>query len=230
MNQGRTKRSKRRPFTEAAEALVIVDMVESVKIADDYGWPAVGRPRMQMLRESVDDVCSQHGLSFRKFTGDGYLMAFAHNDHDLAVVHAVQAIIGIAHDIQGKNQQLEGEEKKQRLLHLRFAINFGDVDIINTKEEKDREGLAVSFVFRMEGKGKEFSEKKQEESFPTHDYAIVGPRAEIILRKRAFSGQLEFLGKHELKGFVGSHDLFLLSGLSTLDPDSLFSKKIKKPI
>jgi class 3 adenylate cyclase len=204
-----------------SEALVIVDMVDSVRDADLFGWAAVGRPRTRILRESVDRVCPRYGLSFRKFTGDGYLMAFADPDHTLAVVHAVQAMVSLAQDIEKKNQQNKQEQRKQLIIKLRFAINFGEVDVIDTEKERDREGLAVSFVFRMEGKGKDFSDGQREGNSPTNNYAIVSERVQIILEEKKPSCELTFLGLYGLKGFIGSHKLFRLSDLSQRDPEEL---------
>src|SRR5262245_43951751 len=125
------------------EAIVVVDLVESTARTNLFGWYAVGRGLMRELRALIAQAGAARGLRCLKSTGDGYLLAYGDPQAaDVAAVHAVEAAFALLDVTAARNQHVAEE----RALHLRLAVHFGEVDIV----ENDREGPHVSYAFRLE--------------------------------------------------------------------------------
>jgi class 3 adenylate cyclase len=204
-----------------AEAIVIVDLVESTRVITRHGWASVGRPLLRALRECITRVGSEHGMCCRKFTGDGYMLTFRSTGTALAdaVVQAVQAVIRICREIKVRNERQQFIEHHIR---LRFALHYGEVYPV----DNDREGPEVSYTFRLERVDRAYladAEKSlrrlmSPESFPIEDYMILSQDAfEEIRQTPEASYPWEQIGWLFLKGFSQAHQLFLLQNLSEID-------------
>lgn len=199
-----------------SEALVVVDLVDSTKTTTRHGWHAVGKYVIRDLRTCINYIREQHGLQCRKFTGDGYLLAFRHNgDAAYAVIHAIQAIVAITRAIEAINERQTAHERRIR---LRFALHYGEVDAI----EGDREGPEVSFTFRIEGiDAKAFDQALTPSrilpgDFPLYDYALVSQTVINILQAKHVLPCWEFVSVFPLKGFQDYYALYLIRNLSQL--------------
>ncbi len=201
-----------------SEAIVVVDLVDSTKTTTRHGWYAVGRHVVQDLRACIIEVGERYGLSCRKFTGDGYMLAFSSpGDAAHAVLQALHAITAIARAVN----DLNASAPQERRIRLRFALHYGEVDVV--EEARDREGPTVSYTFRLEGVDAESLKKAispmPAERFPSHDYAIVSERVFEMLRDDyavAFPWEPEPIGVLPLKGFDGYHQPYLVRNLSAL--------------
>jgi CheY-like chemotaxis protein len=195
-----------------SEAIVVVDLVDSTKKATRHGWFVV-REMIHKLRECIKKVGARYGLCCRKFTGDGYMLAFRKDgDSAQAAIKALRAVIAICREIEAMNDSLP----KERRIELRFAIHYGEVDADN--KANDREGPNVSFTFRLEGV-KVPKSKNASEDPPTHNYAIVSQTVAEILKEREvepYVSLLEPMRPRMLKGFTAKHRLFLLRNVSKI--------------
>ncbi|ETW96680.1 MAG: hypothetical protein ETSY2_46000 [Candidatus Entotheonella gemina] len=197
-----------------AEAIMVVDLVDSTKMTTRHGWHAVGKFVIQDLRTCIHDVGDQYGLRCRKFTGDGYMLAFRHDpSYELAAVQALRAAAAICRKIEMRNTA----NAEQRHIRLRFAIHYGEVDAI----EGDREGREVSFTFRLEGINQQSLENALNpmmafEKFPTHNYAVLSQVVVDILHEQQVSPIWAPIGIFPLKGFRDYYPLHLVRNLSEI--------------
>jgi class 3 adenylate cyclase len=125
------------------EAIVVIDIIDSTKMSNRFGWYAVSRGVLRDLRSLIKQVGSTRGLSCQKSTGDGYLLTFR-NPHsaEAAAVSAVEAAFELL-ILAGRRNSSVPEEQ---VLNLRFAVHIGEVDVL----PDDREGPHVSYAFRHE--------------------------------------------------------------------------------
>jgi ActR/RegA family two-component response regulator len=198
--------------TIAPEAITVVDIVESTGISSIFGWYAVGRTLIRDLRTLIMSIGKGHGLRCIKSTGDGYLLAYDDPDSrsaELSVVHAVEATFELLDQLATRNKKV----REEQAINVRLAIHFGQVDVI----EGDREGPEVSFAFRLEGVDKNAlattrNRKIEPEAFPSENYALCSQQVARIIEKRCHDSFSTFLvGNFELKGFTGSHEVYLIS-------------------
>jgi class 3 adenylate cyclase len=180
-------------FSVAPEAIVIVDIVDSTTIARRYGWENVGKVLLRDLRHLVVTTIGGYGGQCIKSTGDGYLLSFAHTGNaDTAVANALKAIKILAHAIDDRNGEVNGAHAH---LHVRYALHFGPVDIV----EGDREGLTVAFAFRLEA----WSPRNDRTARPLPDagYVAMSENAAECLSGAPVAVSWESYGKHKPKGF-----------------------------
>ena len=58
------------------EAIVVIDLVDSARTSNLFGWHAVGRGLLRDLRTLIARVGQPRGLHCMKSTGDCYLVTF----------------------------------------------------------------------------------------------------------------------------------------------------------
>src|SRR5688500_4551256 len=125
----------------ASEAIVVVDLIESTASSNLFGWYAVGRSFVRELRSLIGEVGAAHGMKCLESTGDGYLFTFADEGAaELAALRAIESCFLILDRLRKRN----GEVPEERAINVRFAVHFGEVDVV----ENDREGPHVSYTFR----------------------------------------------------------------------------------
>jgi class 3 adenylate cyclase len=123
------------PAVISAEAIVVVDVVESTLANNTFGWYAVGRSLLLDLKNTIVQIGMNHQLSCLKSTGDGYLLAYADTSAaELGCVHAVEAAFELVESLKRRNENSSIPE--ERRINVRITIHFGQVDVI----ENDREG------------------------------------------------------------------------------------------
>ncbi len=192
----------------ASEAIVVVDLVESTASSNLFGWYAVGRSLMRDLRSFIRAVGERRGLQFIKSTGDGYLFTFANADSaEISALNAIESSFELLELIDKRN----GELPEERAINLRFAVHFGEVDVI----ENDREGPHVSYAFRIEGISRGSLAMALNsippERLPLSNYVLCSEEVAGILNRRDKSWATVSLGLLKLKGFPGWREVFLVS-------------------
>lgn len=188
----------------ASEAIVVVDLVESTKAADLYGWYAVGRGLMRDLRSLIVEIGTPRGLACLKSTGDGYLFTFGNNAAaDRAVLAAVETCFLVLDRVYERNR----EKPEEHSINLRFAMHFGEVAVL----ESDREGPNVSFTFRLEAVSNESLATALHltppEQLPPQNYVLCSEAVKGILSRRSEKWNLSSVGLLKLKGFDGYHEV-----------------------
>ncbi len=193
------------------EAIVVADLVDPTKTATRHRWHTIGKDMMRSLRECIFRVGSSYGLSFQKYTGDGYLITLYNDDaNEKAVVQALQMMIDICCEINMRNDLSPTHHQ----MKLCFALHYGEVDIIGG----DREGPDVSYTFGLK-RVNSFSLKQAYnpmplDLFPTDNYVTVSEEVINIIKEYQVVNSWESIGLLPLKGFQGWHQLFMLRNLS----------------
>src|SRR5947209_15585211 len=86
------------------EAIVVVDIVDSTKTINLFGWYAVGRALLRDLRHLITEACGPRGLRCLKSTGDGYLLTFYDAQAaEMAAIHAVDAVFELMRRCHERN-------------------------------------------------------------------------------------------------------------------------------
>ena len=214
-----------------AEAIVVVDVVESTTTIDRYGWEAEGRILFQDLRHLIATVSENRGLRCRKSTGDGYLLTYGNErDADIGVIDAVNA----SFDLLGQIAEHNANVRVQQTMDVRIAVHFGQVYVVErvvevgppVVVERDREGPNVSLTFRLEGirdaDVEEAVDHMATAEFPLRNYVICSQQVKTIVERRSpntFS--FRHVGLFRLKGFENArYDVYLITrGLG--DPSTL---------
>jgi class 3 adenylate cyclase len=188
------------PWPEiASEGIVVVDLVESTATNNRFGWYSVGRGMMRDLRQIISNIGSIYGLKCVKSTGDGYLMSFRVSaSAEIAAVNAVMLAFDVMSFVRDRNSQLSEE----RAIHLRFAVHFGEVDVL----EYDREGPNVSYAFRIEKISPASLATAinaiPTEEFPSENYVLCSEQVAAILTKRSPKWRIKRIGLFKLRGFA----------------------------
>ena len=188
----------------ASEAILVLDIVDSTWTSNTFGWHAVGRRVMRDLRAIISRVASLRGMQCRKSTGDGYLLTFGDSSSaETAAIYALESAFAILAELETRNRAVP----KEHAIHLRFAVHFGEVDIV----EGDREGPNVSYTFRMEGVSRSSIEQAlnhaDPESLPSHDYVLCSEEVAGILGRRTHLWDFFSLGLFKFKGFTGHREV-----------------------
>lgn len=189
----------------ASEAIVVVDLVESTAANNLFGWYAVGRGLMRDLRAMIAKVTSSRGLRCLKSTGDGYLLTFANaSSAEEAASHAVESSFKLLELLEIRNRELPEE----RAINLRFAVHFGEVDVV----ENDREGPHVSYAFRLEGISRASLAMALNpippDQLPLRNYVLCSEEVAGILERRSGRWKTVRIGLLKLRGFPGWREVF----------------------
>jgi class 3 adenylate cyclase len=189
----------------ATEAIVVIDIVDSTKLSNRFGWYAVGRGVLRDLRSLIGQVGTTRGLSCQKSTGDGYLLTFR-NPHsaEAAAISAVEAVFELLRLAAQRNSSVPEEQ----ILNFRFAIHVGEVDVL----PNDREGPHVSYAFRHESISRaslaEAINPIPPDELPLENYVLCSEAIADILSRRSTRWNSRSIGLFKLKGFTGFHEIF----------------------
>lgn len=191
----------------ASEAIVVVDLVESTATINLFGWYAVGRGLLRELRAMITKVGSPRGLRCLKSTGDGYLLTFGNaTSAERAAAQAVQCSFDLLELVRIRNEQVPEE----RAMSLRFAVHFGEVDVV----ENDREGPHVSYAFRLEaisrGSLAMALNPIPPEQLPLGNYVLCSEEVAGILSRRSDRWKTVCIGLLRLRGFPNWREVFLV--------------------
>jgi class 3 adenylate cyclase len=189
----------------SSEAIVIIDIVDSTRTNNLFGWYAVGRGLLRDLRTLISQAGGTRGLRSMKSTGDGYVVTF-HDPQsaEMAAIHAVDCVFELLQLIAMRNREVAEE----RVLNLRSAIHFGEVDVV----AGDREGPHISYTFRLEAISRASLPQALNpiapEQLPLQNYVLCSEEMAEILARRSKQWKIVSIGLFKLKGFTGWREVF----------------------
>lgn len=140
-----------------------------------------------------------------KSTGDGYLLSFRNDSSaESAAVEAVECAFDVLRLLEARNRHLPEE----RAINLRFAVHFGEVDVVHN----DREGPHVSFAFRLDAITRASLSMALNpmppEELPLRNYMLCSEEVAGILSRRSNRWTTKCIGLLKLKGFPGWREVF----------------------
>ena len=190
----RTMRVRRRRAVSAvAEAVLVVDLVESTHLATHYGDTLAMRAR-NALKDLALAAAERRGVAFAESTGDGWFMTFP----------SVAAALGAATDLLHGLRERPPDLSPAPPLEARAAITYGEI-LLDPRGH--RHGAAINKAFRLVGLSPaSFARVEGEAEAPS-----VPDRNRILLDEgatqelRAAEAPRRFVGFCRLKGFSGLH-------------------------
>jgi class 3 adenylate cyclase len=192
-------RALRRQGPFVNEAILVVDLCESTKVAVTQGDAFAMRIKNKM-KECVREVSESFGAKFFESTGDGYLITFPRG------IEAVRAAIKILQNADDYNRDTPEKEK----IELRVGINYGEMIL---DEQGGRHGAAINKAFRIEGLKKEQQERLggglKPEEFPEKNRILVSEEVKEEM-SRAEGIQVQLAGVFNLKGFTALHRIYCI--------------------
>ncbi len=199
----RVIRSRRRrqpaPTSFVTEAVLVVDLVDSTRLATHYGDGLAMQAR-NTLKERTLAAAEGHGLDFAESTGDGHLMTFP------SVARAVETATALLKDLTDRPPDLAPGPP----LQVRAGISYGEILL---DAQGGRHGAAINKAFRLQGLSRESFAQVEGAGDPGDipDRNRVFLDEEAAQELRAANIPLRFLGFASLKGFSGLHRVYELS-------------------
>ncbi len=193
----RTRASRRRgPASFVTEAVLVVDLVESTRLATHYGDGLAMQARTT-LKDRTLAATEGHRLAFTESTGDGSFMTFT------SVVDAVQTVTKLLKDLRDRPPDLSPGPP----IELRAGISYGEILL---DRGGTRHGAVINRAFRLEGLTREgfaqVEEGLQREAIPDRNRIFLDEDAAHELRSAEIP--LRFVGFCNLKGFSGLHRVY----------------------
>jgi len=177
----------------APEAIVVVDIVGSSKIAQVMGDSMASKVK-NLLKQSLTNNLKEYPAEYVKSTGDGFMIIFT------KPLVAVKFSIGLLKDISG-----DGGFKG---FHIRIGIHYGETSRL---EDSDRRGTAVDMAFRIEsvniGEMHQTSIGIKKDELPRVDRLFISEAVHKLLVSHQ-SIKTRMIGFFDLKGFNGRHKIF----------------------
>ncbi|MBT4483674.1 MAG: FHA domain-containing protein [Candidatus Latescibacteria bacterium] len=179
--------------SEIPEAIVVIDLVGSSKIAQALGDRVASKVK-NVIFDKLHENLTLFPSEFSKNTGDGYMIIFTKPlDAVLFSVKLMQDLIG------------EGQYKG---FHIRIGINYGETIKL---PDGDRRGMAVDMAFRIESV--KINEMHQtivglkKDMMPRVDRVFISEVVyNLIASKSAIKTRI--IGFFDLKGFTGRHKIY----------------------
>jgi class 3 adenylate cyclase len=175
------------------EAILVIDMVGSSRIADAMGDRIAGRVK-NVFSEKLNGILKKNPADFQKNTGDGFLVIFAN------VKHAVKCAVEFLSDLKS--------HETSRGIHVRMGIHFGETTVL---PDGDRRGMAVDMAFRVESVKVDDMHQTvvgiKKDMLPRIDRIFI---TEVVQRMIGADSQVKTrcIGYFDLKGFTGRHKIF----------------------
>ena len=132
----RWRRQRGRP-SSVSEAVLVVDLVDSTRLATHYGDGLAMRAR-NLLRDRVLAIAASRGLTFAESTGDGCLMTFP----------SVGAAVGTAIALLSELRDRPPDVSPGPPLAVRAGVSYGEI-LLDARGA--RHGAAINKAFRLEG-------------------------------------------------------------------------------
>ncbi|MCD6308803.1 MAG: FHA domain-containing protein [Candidatus Latescibacteria bacterium] len=179
--------------SEAPEAIVVVDIVGSSKIAQALGDRMASKVK-NILSQNLNNNLNEHPAVFLKNTGDGYMVVFS------SAMDAVRFSIKLMKDTMG-----DGAYKG---FHIRIGIHYGETFML---PDGDRRGMAVDMAFRVEsvkvGDMHQTMIGIRKDDLPRVDRIFISEVVQKLIPSHS-AIKTRCIGFFDLKGFTGRHKLF----------------------
>ena len=179
----------------APEAIVVIDICGSTKLAHQYGTHLL-QSIYKQLEKIAFEVADRFQYRHRRSTGDGLFLTF--NTVEDAVYYSIE--------IQLRIREYNRAADANHRIPVRFVIHFGET---LTDEKEQRYGDAINMAFQVEAFVSEVLVGSGEYKLPNYDYAII---TEHVCRELASQQSIHCreLGAFELPGLTGLHRLYEL--------------------
>lgn len=175
------------------EAILVIDIVGSSRIADAMGDRMAGRVK-NVLAEKLNDLLKKNPAEYLKNTGDGFMVVFANVRNAVRV--AMDLLAGLKMD------------EMSRGLHIRMGLHYGETAVL---PDGDRRGMAVDMAFRVESVKVDDMHQTmlgiKKDMLPRMDRIFI---TEVVQRMIGNDSQVKTrcIGYFDLKGFTGRHKIF----------------------
>lgn len=190
------RRWKRPPAGVVSEAVLVVDLVDSTRLATHLGENRAMRVR-NFLEEKLLDKARSREVTFVENTGDGCMSMFP----------TVAAAVGTAAALLRRLEQPPAELAASAPLEVRAAVTFGEVLLDYSGK---RHGTAINKAFRLmsvqRGAFVDVEGEPRPEAFPERGRIFLDEDAANELG--AERAKLRQIGVCYLKGFSGFHRVY----------------------
>jgi class 3 adenylate cyclase len=192
-------RASRERSSVSQEAILVVDLCESTKLAVTQADVFAMRIKNKM-KACVREVAERFGANSFENIGDGYLITFP------AAASAAKAAVKILRNADDYNREASEKER----IKLRIGINYGELIF---DEQGGRHGAAINKAFRIEGLKKEDQRimaggSKPEEFLEKNRIFISEELKEEIRDGKEIP--VQHVGVFDLKGFTGLHRIYAI--------------------
>lgn len=192
----RRRRRVTAPAGFATEAVLVVDLVESTRLAAHYGDGAAMRARL-LLRQHARAEGEKRGLIFTESTGDGRLMTFA------TVPDAVETARALLAGLARQSRDHEADPP----LAMRAAIIYGEVLLDG---RGGRHGTVLNKAFRLDGLTEDqfvdVGRDTSERAFPRLNRLLLDEEAAHESERSGIA--VRPVGFCRLKGLSGLHRVY----------------------
>ncbi len=179
--------------SESPEAIVVVDIVGSSKIAQALGDRVASKVK-NVLSQNLNKNLKEYPAEFLKNTGDGYMIVFS------SAMDAVRFSVNLMKDTMG-----DGSYKG---FHIRIGIHYGETYRL---PDGDRRGIAVDMAFRVEavkiGDMHQTVVGIKKDDLPRVDRIFISEVVQKLIPSHS-SIQTRCIGFFDLKNFTGRHKIF----------------------
>jgi len=185
--------SSEEELSETPEAIVVVDIVGSSKIAQALGDRMASKVK-NVLFQNIKNSLAKFPAEFMKNTGDGYMLIFGN------VMNAVKFAIELMRSTKG-----DGTYKG---FHIRLGIHYGETYKL---PDGDRRGMNVDMAFRIESVKIDNMHQTvvgiRKDEMPRVDRIFISEVVQKLIPSHS-SIKTRCIGYFDLKGFTGRHKIF----------------------
>jgi class 3 adenylate cyclase len=178
------------------EAALVVDLVDSTRLATHYGEGLAMRARTT-LKDRTLALAEAHGLVFAENTGDGYFMTFP------SVAGAVRTAVALLKELRDRPPNLSPGPP----LEVRVGISYGEI-LLDARGV--RHGAVINRAHRLQGLTRQsftlVEGGVEPDKIPDRNRIFLDEEA--AQEARAAAIPLRFLGFSSLKGFSGLHGVY----------------------
>jgi len=179
--------------SETPEAIVVVDIVGSSKIAQALGDRMASKVK-NILSQNLNKNLKEYPSEFLKNTGDGYMVVFTN------AMDAIRFSVNLMKDTMG-----DGAYKG---FHIRIGIHYGETFKLT---DGDRRGMTVDMAFRVEsvkiGDMHQTMVGIRKDDLPRVDRIFISEVVQKLIPSHS-SIETRCIGYFDLKGFTGRHKIF----------------------
>ncbi len=192
------RRWRRPPAGIVTEAVLVIDLVDSTKLATHYGESPAMRAR-NFLEQKMLDKANARGVTSVESTGDGCMSTFP------SVAEATRTAVALRRRLQHAPPELSSGGP----LEIRAAVTYGEI-LIDARGK--RHGTEINKAFRLMGVARDafvaVAGEAQMAEIPDRNRIFLDEDAANELQSSGVA--LGQVGVCRLKGFSGFHRVYEL--------------------
>jgi class 3 adenylate cyclase len=181
------------PMESNAEAILVIDIVGSSRIAQAMGDRVAGKVK-NILMDKLNATLKKYPAEYIKSTGDGFMIIFS------GAKNAIKLALELLCELH--------REDANRGIHIRMGLHYGETTVL---PDGDRRGLAVDMAFRVESVKIDDMHATvvgiKKDMLPRMDRLFI---TEVVQRLIGSDSTIKVrtIGYFDLKGFTGRHKIF----------------------